>query len=109
MNALLNSLVDKAQSLHISQAVQLSINSAFLSEFCLYLQSFIAAYPDPPPGSEEQHVMIKPLNSYYSFVNSKNKCQDLIYELIQAKISQVGYIIYIILLIDIPSYCILIC
>lgn len=80
VNKYINTILNKESQLHLSQVVQLSINSSFLSTACAWIHK-ATAYNNNQPSSLS-------LPAASMFLQTEGRCEDLVFELVSAKIDQ---------------------
>lgn len=71
-----------APVIRISQAVQFSINAAYFADAaCAYLERYIVSASDSKASSHESQLAARK-----AFGNTRGRCEDLLFELVDAKI-----------------------
>jgi hypothetical protein len=86
----MNSIIDDSPALNISQAVQIAINSSYLSKACDFFEKYASSFVSARSLLEldEEHLKLKVRRV---FNKTMERSQNLIFELINAKID--GFLI----------------
>jgi hypothetical protein len=71
-----------------AQAVQFSINASFLADPCGFLERYISSYCDPKNSAQLQFAAAQSLSARAMFLQTRMRCEDLMFELIDIKIEQ---------------------
>lgn len=117
INASLHRQIDSSPTLHISQAVQFSINAAALHDACEFVENYIQSFDatgqlansnnimqsttsnlsvmsptavssSPVSSASSSSSRVVHLSARESFQQTRIRCEDLLFELIDAKIDQ---------------------
>eukprot|EP00808_Paulinella_micropora_P012616 g43789.t1 len=78
INNQLTHLLDNSSNMHISQAVQLSINANYLAQSCTFLEQLIGQHTDIAHGELDR--------SKKKLLDNMHRCEDMLFELVDLKI-----------------------
>jgi len=79
-------VLDDGKSFHISQAVQLSINSDFLVSACDYFQNLMISFSSTKTSEQDESIIR--LQSRKQFVRTRERFEYVIFELVNSKIEE---------------------